>query len=95
MIPAKKFETWKAQAAVTLPVIPGVAILGEAILEAAIQVVTQEVAIPVAATQGAILRMATPKAIPAGYLAEVTQGAQVEGPPGEGRTLKATPKCSR
>jgi len=92
MIPAKKFERWKAQAAVTLLVIPGVAILGVAILEEA----TQEAAIQGVATQEvAILGMATQGAIPAGCLAEVTQAAQVEGPPGEGRTLKATPKCSR
>jgi hypothetical protein len=88
MMPAKKFENWKAQAEATLLVIRGVAIPEVAILEAAIQgVVTQEVAIPAVA--------ATLEAIPAGFLAGVTQGAEVEDPPGEGRTLKTIPKCSR
>jgi hypothetical protein len=78
MMPAKKFEIWKAQPAATLLVILGAAI--------------PVVAIPAVA---AILEAVTLGAIPAGYLAEVTRGAEVEGPPGEGRTLRTTPKCSR
>ena len=96
MILTKKFELWKAQAAVTLMDILGVAILAVAIPEAAIP----EAAIPgailgVATLEVATLGVATLGAIQAGRLAGAIQGAEGEFPMGEGRTLKTIPKCSR
>ena len=87
-MPTKKFEIWKAQQAATLLVILGLVAIPEVPIPEA---VTLEAAI----LEAAILEAATPEAIQAGYLAEATQGAQVEHPPGEGRTLRTTPKCSR